>query len=48
MKKECLGGLVPVMDLPGGGLTMFPVKKRLKKIKYGFEALISYVDLGLF
>ena len=35
--------------LPGGrGLTMFLVKKRLLKIKFGFEWSISNVDLGLF
>ena len=35
----------------GGGFTMFTmflVKKRLFKIKYGFESSISNVDLGLF
>ena len=31
-----------------GGLTMFLVKKRLSKIKYGFEFSISNVDLDLF
>ena len=33
--------------LPGEG-TMFLVKKRILEIKYGFEGLISNVDLGLF
>ena len=31
-----------------GGLAMFLAKKRLSKIKYGFEFPISNVDIGLF
>ena len=41
-KKE-----VPTMGICLVGLTMFLVKKRLLKIKYGFEGSISNVDLGV-
>ena len=34
--------------LPGEGLTMFFIKKRLCKIEYGIEGSISNVDLGCF
>ena len=49
-KNDCLGDLKNFCHaeyLPGG-LAMFLVKKRLSKIKFGFEFSISNVDLGLF
>ena len=46
-KKECLGGLI--VFLPQiAGFIMFFLKKDFVKIKYGFEASISNVDLDLF
>ena len=41
LKMSCHGYLP-------GEVTMFLVKKRILEIKYGFEGLISNVDLGLF
>ena len=48
-KKSAWGHLkVPALDNCLEGLTVFCKKKRLLKIKYGFDDSVSYVDLGLF
>ena len=50
-RNECLEGLEEFLlqiFLPGG-LAMFSVKKkRLCKVKYGFESSVSNVDLDMF
>ena len=50
LKKECLGGRKEFLPwiFSWGELTMFLVKKKDFKIKYGFEGLIPNVDLDLF
>ena len=50
VRKKWLGGLKEFLPcwIFARGLAMFLVKKRLSKIKYGFEFSISNVDLGLF
>ena len=49
-KNDCLGTLKEFLPclIFAWGLAMFLVKKRLSKIKYGFEFSISNVDLSLF
>ena len=49
-KNDCLGRLKEFLPclIFAWGLAMFLVKKRLSKIKYGFEFSISNVDLSLF